>query len=103
MIVTTTNNVDGAKVKEYLGIVDGSVLLGANIVNDIFAGFTDVFGGRSSAYERKVEEAKKEALEELTKRAHELGANAIIGVSFDVQISTMVLVMVTGTAVKIEK
>jgi len=102
MIVTTTNNVDGAQIKEYIGIVSGSVLLGANVVNDVFASFRDFFGGRSAAYESKIEQAKEEAIKELTQRAAALGATAVVGVSFDVQVSTMILVMATGTAVKLE-
>ncbi|HZF46197.1 MAG TPA: heavy metal-binding domain-containing protein, partial [Sphingomonadaceae bacterium] len=37
MIVTTTALVEGRPVKEYLGIVTGEVIVGANIFRDLFA------------------------------------------------------------------
>jgi uncharacterized protein YbjQ (UPF0145 family) len=102
MIATTTNTIEGKKVTKYLDVVHGSTMLGANVVNDLFASFTDFFGGRSGAYENKIEEAKEIALKELLERAQTKGANAVLGISFDVQVSTMILVMATGTAVVIE-
>ena len=58
MIVTTTSTVEGHPVAEYLGIVTGEAILGANVFRDIFAGITDIIGGRSAAYERSLGEAR---------------------------------------------
>lgn len=49
MIQTTTNAIDGRTVSEYLGVVTGEAILGANIVRDLFAGVRDIVGGRSGA------------------------------------------------------
>ena len=51
MIVTTTHTVEGHQIVEYLGIVTGEVILGANVFRDMFASIRDIFGGRSGAYE----------------------------------------------------
>ncbi len=46
MIVTTTNTLDGQPVEQYLGIVTGEAILGANIMKDLFAGVRDLVDGR---------------------------------------------------------
>jgi uncharacterized protein YbjQ (UPF0145 family) len=42
MIVTTTAMVEGRPVKDYLGIVTGEVIVGANLFRDLFASITDL-------------------------------------------------------------
>ena len=72
MILSTTNNVDGKPVKDYLGIVTGETIIGANIVKDVFASIRDIVGGRSSSYEKVLREAKNTALKEMTENAREV-------------------------------
>ncbi len=69
MICTTTPGIEGHRVLAYHGIVTGEAIMGANIVRDVFASFTDVFGGRSSAYESKLADARHSAFKELEARA----------------------------------
>ena len=100
MIVTTTNSVEGYKVVAYHGIVVGEAILGANVFRDLFAGITDIIGGRSGAYEASLGEARETALRELEKRAQAVGANAVIGVDLDYEvINNMLMVSASGTAV----
>ena len=66
MILSTTNNIDGKTVKNYLGIVTGETIIGANIVKDVFASIRDIVGGRSGSYEKVLREAKDTALKEMT-------------------------------------
>ena len=103
MIVTTTSVVD-YQVKEYLGIVTGEAILGANVFRDFFASIRDVVGGRSAAYERELSKAREIALREMEDKAARLGANAVLGVDIDYEtISTgngsMLMVSTSGTAV----
>ena len=63
MIITTTALIEGRPVQQYLGIVTGEVISGANIVRDIFASVTDIFGGRSGKYEEVLSRAREQALE----------------------------------------
>ncbi len=103
MIVTTTHIIENQPVKQYLGIVTGEVISGANIVRDIFASVTDVFGGRSGKYEEVLARAREEALNEMKAKAAQLGGNAVIGVDIDYEVlgkaGSMLMVSVSGTAV----
>ena len=105
MLITTTNVVEGRPVQEYLGVINAQSIIGANIFKDIFAGLRDVFGGRSKTYEKVLEQAKEDALRELTEKAQVIGANAVIGVDLDFETvgsgGSMLMVIATGTAVRI--
>src|SRR3546814_12408141 len=83
MFSTTTNVVEGRPVREYLGIVTGEVIVGANIFRDLFASITDIVGGRSGKYEDVLARARKEALGEMEAEAAKLGGNAVVGVDID--------------------
>src|SRR3546814_1255770 len=72
MFSTTTNTVEGRPVREYLGIVTGEVIVGANIFRDLFASITDIVGGRSGKYEDVLARARKEALGEMEAEAAKL-------------------------------
>lgn len=105
MLVTTTHNVEGHKIIEYKGLVAGEAIMGANIFRDFFASVRDVVGGRSGAYEKVLNDARKTAVAELTDRAAELGCNAVIGVDLDYETlgakGGMLMVTASGTAVVI--
>lgn len=102
MILTTTHSVEGYAIAEYKGIVVGEAILGANLFRDIFAGITDIIGGRSGAYEGELARARETALRELEERAAERGANAVVGIDLDYEvINNMMMVTASGTAVRI--
>ena len=106
MIITTTPNVEGTRIREYRGIVTGEAIMGANIFRDLFAGLRDIVGGRSAAYEKELRKAKNIALEEMQEQAKNLGANAIVGIDIDYETigtnSSMLMVSASGTAVVLE-
>ena len=107
MIITTTAVLSGKEVTDYLGLVSGEAILGANIFRDFFAGIRDIVGGRSGAYEASLREAKEIALREMEEAAQRLGANAVIGVDLDYENITagnsggMLMVSASGTAVTV--
>ncbi len=105
MIVTTTPNIDGRKIQNYYGIVTGEAIMGANVVRDIFAGITDIIGGRSGAYEEKLQDARQIALKEMEQNAAHMGANAVVGVDIDYEVvgqsGSMLMVSASGTAVTV--
>lgn len=102
MIVTTTPSVEGYQIAEYHGIVVGEAILGANVFRDLFAGITDIIGGRSGAYEQELGKARQVALDEMRDRATALGANAVVGVDLDYEvINNMLMVSASGTAVRL--
>ena len=104
MIITTTNSIEGRKITGYKGIVVGEAIMGANVVRDFFAGITDIIGGRSGAYEEKLQDARDVAMHELEQRAQTLGADAVVGVDLDYEVvaDSMLMVSVSGTAVTLE-
>ncbi|MCX6605685.1 MAG: heavy metal-binding domain-containing protein [Acidobacteria bacterium] len=104
MLLSTTSTLEGRKI-QYLGIVTGEAILGANIFRDFFAKITDVVGGRSGAYEGELRKAKDIAMGEMSEQARQIGANAVIGIDLDyetIQMGSgggMLMVSVSGTAV----
>jgi len=107
MLVTTTNNLEGKKIKKYLGMVSGEAILGANIFKDLFAGIRDIIGGRSAAYEGELKKAKSIAVQEMVEQARQLGGNAVIAVDLDYETispgnGSMLMVAASGTAVVVE-
>lgn len=105
MIITTTTSIEGRPVRDYVGIVTGEAILGANIFKDLFAGIRDIVGGRSGAYEDELRKARTIALEELAAAASQLGADAVIGVDLDYETvgqgGSMLMVTASGTAVRL--
>lgn len=55
----TTHTLDGQQISEYLGLVSGEAILGANIFKDFFADIRDIVGERSAAYEQELRKAKR--------------------------------------------
>lgn len=106
MLITTTPNIEGKRITNYIGLVNGEAIIGANLVKDFFAGISDIVGGRSGAYEQGLREAKSIALKDMMDQAQRLGANAIIGVDLDFQTiggnGSMLMVSANGTAVVME-
>lgn len=104
MLKTTTSVVDGKEIREYLDIVVGEAILGANIFKDIFGAVRDIVGGRAGAYEREMAKARKVAFEDMEKEARRLGADGIVGIDIDYEVvgqqGGMMMVSVSGTAVK---
>jgi uncharacterized protein YbjQ (UPF0145 family) len=103
MIVTTTAVVEGQPVAQYLGVVCGETILGANVFRDIGAMFKDITGGRVAGYEKELRKARDQALQEMQDAATELGANAVLAVDIDYETisGSMLMVTASGTAVKL--
>jgi uncharacterized protein YbjQ (UPF0145 family) len=105
MIKTTTPAVDGQAIIEYLGVVTGEAILGANVFRDLFAGIRDIVGGRAGAYEEELRKAREIALAEMEAEASTRGADAIVGIDLDYETvgqgGSMLMVSASGTAVRL--
>lgn len=105
VIVSTTPTIEGRSIQDYLGIVTGEVIVGANIMRDLFAGIRDIVGGRSGSYERILADARNQAIEELQAEAASRGGNAVVGIDLDYEViganGSMLMVSASGTAVRI--
>ena len=98
MDLYTIENIGGTP----LGLVTGSTIKTKDIVKDIGAGLEGLVGGKLGSYEKLMEEARSEAIDQMVSQAEALGANAIVGVRFE---STEVAagaaeILAYGTAVK---
>ncbi len=105
MIVTTTNSIEGKKIKTYLGVVSGEAIMGANVFRDVFASITDIIGGRSGTYESQLKKARQISLSEMQEEAQAMGAEAVVGVDLDYEVirDGMLMVTAAGTAVVFER
>ena len=103
MIQSTTPSLEGKTITTYHGVVTGEAILGANIFKDFFAGIRDIVGGRSAAYEQELQKAREIAFEEMSQKAEDLNANAVVGIDIDYETvgsqGAMLMVSVSGTAV----
>ena len=105
MLITTTPTIEGRPIRDYLGLVGGEVIVGADLFKDFFASIRDVVGGRSGSYEQSLRDARDQAMAEMQRSAVQLGADAVVGVDFDYEVlgkgGSMLMVCVCGTAVKL--
>jgi uncharacterized protein YbjQ (UPF0145 family) len=107
MILTTTSTIQGLEVYEYLGVVTGEAILGANIFRDLFAGIRDIVGGRAGSYEKELRRAREIAMQEMQEQALRLGANAVVGIDIDYETiniqdgGSMMMVTASGTAMRV--
>lgn len=105
VIVSTTPTLEGRPIQEYMGIVTGEVIVGANLFRDLFANIRDIVGGRSGSYERILADARRQAIEELQAEAAAMGGNAVVGIDLDYEVigpnGSMLMVSASGTAVKV--
>ena len=103
MIVTTTNDIPGRAVAQYLGVVRGIVVRSPNIAQGIMGGLQSILGGNIEQYAQVCETAREEAFQRMVHHALQIGADAILAVRYDAtefaQSTTEVLAY--GTAVKL--
>jgi uncharacterized protein YbjQ (UPF0145 family) len=104
MILTTTNKIEGKTVTKYLGIVSSTTYSSNHATKDM--SFKDMFKQEkyTQAYEKGLEEAKESAFQKLKTNAEGLKANAVIGISMDVEHianSSYCIVTLAGTAVSV--
>lgn len=106
-ILLTTETAPNLNITKRIEIVTAECAFGMNIFKDLFAGVRDIVGGRSKAVQQTMRDSRRTALYELKREAYEVGANAVVGVDLDyVELagtgSSMVMLVASGTAVRIE-
>lgn len=103
MIVVTTEQLEGKRVVETLGMVKGSTIRARHAGRDVMAGLRNIVGGEVKDYTLMLAQAREEALQRMIDQAEKMGANAIVGTRF---VTSMVMsgaaeMVAYGTAVKI--
>lgn len=103
MIVTTAMEIEGRQVVQYLGVVRGIVVRATGIGRGIIGGLKSIVGGNIEEWAHVCEHARMEAFNRMIQHAHEIGADAIVGMRYDAtefaQGATEVLAY--GTAVRL--
>lgn len=104
LILTTTHTVPGREIGKVIDVISAECAYGMNIFRDVFAGITDLTGGRSGGTQNVLRDAKNAVMTQLKMEAYAIGAQAVIGVDLDYsEISgggkSMLFVVATGTAV----
>lgn len=104
VIATTTNNIDGFSVDRYIDIESIEHVIGTGPISEFTSDVEDFFGRRSSAFERKLKEARELSLKNLKLSCFEKGGNAILGICFNyTEFSGNRIGLITsGTIVKIK-
>ena len=108
LIVTTETTLSGYEIEERIEVITAECVFGMNIFRDMFAGIRDIFGGRSSASQKVLRDARRTSMTELRREALISGANAVVAVDLDYsEISgdgkSMLLVVASGTACRVRK
>ncbi len=104
MIITTSTEIPGKKIRQVLGIVKGNTVRTRNVGRDIGAGLKSIIGGEVKTYTDMTTSARDEAYNRMVNDAIELGADAIISMRFT---TSMIMagaseMLAYGTAVKFE-
>jgi uncharacterized protein YbjQ (UPF0145 family) len=105
MIVTTTENLVGYRVKEVKGQVFGVVVRSRGLTGNIMAGLRSIVGGEITEYTQLLEEARRHAVDRMVQNAQTMGANAIVMMRFDSSEIGQVMseIVAYGTAAVVEK
>jgi uncharacterized protein YbjQ (UPF0145 family) len=103
MIVVTTEQIEGKRLTETLGLVRGSTIRARHMGRDIMAGLRSIVGGEIKEYTVMLAQAREEALQRMIEQAEKMGANAILSTRF---VTSMVMsgaaeIVAYGTAVKV--
>ena len=104
MIITTGNDVATGEIVEYLGVVRGIVVRSPNIGQGFIGGLKSIVGGNIEEFAQVCEAARLEAFNRMIAHAHQIGANAIIGMRYDATefSDSTTEVLAYGTAVKLK-
>ncbi len=104
MIISNMEEIPDQRVVKHLGVVQGSTVQAKNVFRDIGAGLKNLIGGELKSYTDLLEEARREAINRMTKEAEALGANAILNVRFATSTITQgaAEILAYGTAVMVE-
>ncbi len=105
MIISNMEIIPGKRIKEHLGLVQGSTVRAKHVGRDIMAGLKNIFGGELQGYTELLQESREEAINRMQQQAEAVGANAILNVRFSTSSITQgaAELFAYGTAVILEQ
>jgi uncharacterized protein YbjQ (UPF0145 family) len=83
IIVTTTENIPGARVVKTIGHVFGLTVRSRSLGGNIAAGLKSIVGGEIGSYVKLNEDARRQAIDRMVQSAAAMGANAVTMMRFD--------------------
>lgn len=84
MLITTTDDVAGREIVEVLGLVRGSAIRTRHLLTDLAEWFRNLVGAELHHYTKMMAETREQALDRLRDQARMLGADAVVGLRFEV-------------------
>lgn len=107
ILVTTTSSIEGMKIVKHLQPISAHIVLGTNIFSDFFGGLSDVFGGKSGSYQKRLNSIYNDAIDQIKNSCYQIGGNCVLGLKIDIdEISgkgkSMFMITAIGTAVYVE-
>lgn len=104
MLITTSDQIEGKRITETLGLVRGSAIRARHVGRDIMAALRNLVGGEVPEYTKLMGQSREQAIQRMVEEAESLGADAIVGVRFTTSMvmSGAAEMLAYGTAVKVE-
>ncbi|MBX9646310.1 MAG: YbjQ family protein [Xanthobacteraceae bacterium] len=102
MLVVTTNDLVGYRVRRQLGVVRGITVRSRSVIGNFGAAFQSFFGGNITIYTALAERARQDAFMLMVQHAEHMGANAIVAMRYDANeiMPGITEVLAYGTAVE---
>jgi uncharacterized protein YbjQ (UPF0145 family) len=104
VIVCTTENIPGFRVRQVLGPAFGLTVRSRGLGGNLAASFKSFTGGEVKSYVKLLEDARKQALDRLVETATAMGGNAVTMMRYDSSEigQTFSEIVAYGTAVVVE-
>jgi len=104
LIIATSDQIEGKRIVQTLGLVRGSAIRTRHVGRDIMAALRNLVGGEIPEYTKLMAQSREQAIQRMIVDAEQQGANAIVGVRFatSMVMSGAAEMLVYGTAVKVE-
>jgi len=105
MIISTADTIPGMRIVRVLGLARGNTIRARHLGKDIVAAFKNMVGGEVEEYTKMLAESREQAIDRMTKRAVELGANAVVAMRLGTSsvMQGAAEIVAYGTAVIIEE
>ena len=104
-MTTTAFTLDGFRTTRTLGVVRGITVRSRSVIGTFGASLQTLIGGNISLFTELCEKARQESFDLMLGHAHELGANAVVGVRYDANevMQGVTEVLCYSTAVVVER
>jgi uncharacterized protein YbjQ (UPF0145 family) len=104
MIVTTSDAVEGRRIKRVIGLVKGNAVRGKFFVQDWLAAIKNMIGGEIDEYTKLLAASREQAIDRMTEDARRQGANAVVAMRLTTAsvMQGAAEILAYGTAVELE-